>query len=98
MKGAAVTGRQVIGANAAEALAATAAAPRLSNALDGRVTLAMVPVSNALDVIASDAAERERRRWAYERGAPPGRTPHRNARGPVDPALSILGGAKMSTQ
>ena len=96
MKGPAVTRTQVIGADmpAAEA----AAAPALSNALDVRVTTVMVPVSNALDAAAFDAASRDRRHWAYEPGAPPGRTPHRNARGPVEPALSILGGAKMSTQ
>jgi len=73
--------------------AAMAAAPGLSNALDGRISTLMLPASNALD-----AAGRGRRPWACEPGAPPGRTPHRNARGPVDPALSILGGAKMSTQ
>lgn len=89
MKGAAVTAIQVIGADMASAVAA----PGLSNALDARVTAATAPVSNALD-----AASRERCRWAQEPGAPPGATPHRNARGPVDPALSILGGAKMSTQ
>jgi hypothetical protein len=89
VKGAAVTGVQVIGADMASAVAA----PGLSNALDVRVTAATVPVSNALD-----ATSRERCRWTQEPGAPPGAHPHRNARGPVDPALSILGGAKMSTQ
>jgi hypothetical protein len=96
VKGAAVTRKQVIGAEMTAAV--KVAAPGLSNALDMRVTTTMVPVSNALDAAASDTAGRDRRRWAEERGAPPGRTSHRNARGPVEPALSILGGAKMSTQ
>ena len=96
MKGAAVTRTQVIGAAMPAAVAV--AAPGLSNALDVRVMTVMAVASNALDAAAFDAASRDRRHRAYEPGAPPGRTPHRNARGPVEPALSILGGAKMSTQ
>jgi hypothetical protein len=85
VKGSAVT--------AARSFGARPAARRMSNALGALVTLLMLPLSNALD-----AAGRDRRHRVSERGAPPGRTPHRNARGPVVPALSILGGAKMSTQ
>ena len=85
MTGAAATGLQAIGADMAAALAELS----LSNALDAQVTAAKVAPSNALD-----AASRNRCRWAQEPGAPPGATPHRNARGPVDPALGILGRAK----
>jgi hypothetical protein len=66
---------------------------RMSNALDARFAAAINPMSNALDITRG-----ERRPGGKGRGAPPGRTPHRNARGPVKPALSILGGAKMGTQ
>jgi hypothetical protein len=94
VKGAPITGMRASGADAvAAAMAMAVAAPSLSNALDVPITKNVLPVSNALD-----AASRDRCHWAHERGAPPGRTPHRNARGPVDPALSILGGSKMTTQ
>ena len=63
---------------------------RSSNALDADIAPA-VDMSNALDVA------RCQRPRGTERGAPPGGTPHRNARGPVEPALNILGGAKMGT-
>jgi hypothetical protein len=73
VKGAAVTRNQVIGAEVTAAV--DVAAPGLSSALDARIMTAMVPVSNALDAAASGAAGRDRRRWAYERGAPPGAHP-----------------------
>jgi len=88
VKGAAVTAGRSFGAEPS-----APAARSVSNALDVLARMPMLAASNALD-----AARRDRRRRAYERGAPPGCTPHRNARGPVEPALSILGGAKMTTQ
>ena len=88
MKGAPITAMRASGADAAAvAMAMAAAASSLSNALDVPITKNVLPVSNALD-----AASRDRCHWAHERGAPPGRTPHRNARGPVHPALGIFGG------
>ena len=74
MKGAAVTGRQVIGAEMTATV--DVVAPGLSNALDVRVMTVLVPVSNALDAATLGAASRDRCRWAQERGAPPGAHPH----------------------
>jgi hypothetical protein len=58
VKGAAVTERQVIGAE-----------------MTATVDVVAPGLSNALDATASDAAGRDRRRWAGERAAPPGAHP-----------------------
>jgi hypothetical protein len=65
----------------------------LSNALDRDLAALPDPLSNALDSRGS-----RRRHRVFEAGAPPGVTRQIAARGPVHPALCILGGSNMTTQ